>query len=165
MDIKFILDNILPYILLAIKLLLLVVAFIPLIQRKNYKWFSSVLITVSLIYSILYTTKLYINRSDNILIWTGIILYCYGSFSSFISTINANKFMNVFTSVLFLIGSLLFLYDSIRINENLLKNYKFISSIFSLFGSICFILSTFLKIPYMVRIGWVFYIIGMVISL
>ena len=154
-----------PTALLIINIVLFIISFIDLKERKKNPIINKIITHITFIYLLLYTLSLYTltNLLDNkdhsyIFYVTGVILFCYGLFSSFISTIISTKFINLACCIVFLIGSISFLIHSI-IKYKITSIYN-ISSILYIFGSILFILAEIYKIKYTINIGWFLFILG-----
>lgn len=153
-----------PPIILIINSILFITSFVPYQKRKTNKILDKTITSISFIYLAIYTITLYnydslYTNKDNFLFFiTGIILFCYGLFASFISNIVYHKFIFISSTIAFIIGSLSFLIHSI-IKYGIYSIYT-LSSFLFLLGSFSFLLHDLYNIKYSISIGWFLFIVG-----
>lgn len=153
-----------PTILLLINIILFITSFIPHEKRKANKLLDKTITSISFLALITHTSTLYNypslieNKNNYILFISGIILFCYGLFAAFISNIVSHKFVSTSSTIVFILGSLSYLLNSI-LNYGV-YNINTLSSFLFLIGSLSFLLSDLYNVKYTIPIGWFIFIVG-----
>lgn len=163
------------FITSLILVIITIILLISLFTKYNLKKVNDigVLITLFIFSSFLYINKQYssifsknINYS-NLFYWSGLLLFCYAYFISFIDSIQYSSIHFLILSILFLIGSCLYILNSV-VN----KTYTIDNQIFSLYDSIFYTISALYYVFYYfsnnfsdILIGVILFLIGRFITL
>jgi hypothetical protein len=163
----------LPEILLLINIFLLIGSFYTKLRLTN-KVFDRTITGISFLYLLAFTLSFYnLSYSSNLyknkiftLFWYGAILFCYGLFFGFISNLINSKFINIASSVTYLIASILYTIAAFIDFDNDHFIYNVSSAFLYIFGSLFFLYSDFTKnTKIFVSIGWLLFMFGKIIPI